>query len=392
MRLRWVTHAYPRSDGDLAGHFLELLAGELVTRGHQVEVFAPADEGRGGQEMRGGVRVCRLRYAPASWETLAYRGTMAEALRRPAGLLALNGLVLGQVAALRRNPAAADLVHAHWWVPGGVAAWAAARLGGLPYVVTLHGTDVRILERSSAARRLARRVLRGASAVTAVSSYLARRAAAVASLEPERISVLPMPAEVAAVPPTDGGAGIVTVGRLTRQKRIHLVLEAAAALAGEGRPMPVTIIGDGPERSPLESLAGQLGLQSQVHFAGRLAPAEIAGAIAGADLFAFAGVGEGLGLVAAEALMAGVPVAAVESGGIGDVVPRVGAGRLVEDGDDESAVVRRLALAIRQLMADPGARPAARAAGEEWRRRLDARFLAAAFEGVYQRAITGTAR
>ena len=254
MRLRWVTHAYPRSDGDLAGHFLELLAVGLVARGHQLEVIAPADAGRGGRERRAGVAIHRLRYAPSSWETLAYRGTMTEAVRTPAGLLALNGLVASQVAALRRNRAGVDLVHAHWWIPGGISAWAAARLGGCPYVVTLHGTDVAILARSSAARKLARRVLRGASAVTAVSAYLARRAAEVAGLAPDRIVIQPMPAEVAPVPVTTGGGGLVTVGRLTQQKRIHLIIEAAAALGREGRPLPLTIVGDGPERGRLESL------------------------------------------------------------------------------------------------------------------------------------------
>jgi glycosyltransferase involved in cell wall biosynthesis len=391
MRLRWVTHAYPRADGDLAGHFLELLAVELVARGHQLEVLAPSDHGRGGRENRGGVEVRRLRYAPAPWETLAYRGTMADAVRSPAGLLALNGLVLGQVAALRRNSPPADLVHAHWWVPGGVSAWAALRLGGRPYVVTLHGTDVAIIERSTAARRLARRVLRGARAVTAVSSYLARRAAEAAGIDPDRISVQPMPAEVTAVTPTSGGGGIVTVGRLSRQKRIHLVLEAAAVLAREGRPLPVTIIGDGPERAGLEARAGELGLQGRVHFAGQLPPTAVAGAITGADLFVFAGVGEGLGLVAAEALMAGVPVAAVESGGISDIVPRDGAGRLVADGADEPALADRLANAMRQLVSDPGARASARAAGVEWRRRLDARAVATAFERIYQQALLGGA-
>jgi len=389
MRLRWVTHAYPRYDGDLAGHFLELLAVGLVTRGHHLEVIAPADQGIGGWQTRSGVQINRLRYAPRAWETLAYRGTMTEGVRSPAGLLALNGLLAGQVVALRRNRAAMDLVHAHWWVPGGIAAWAAARLGGRPYVVTLHGTDVTLLARSKTARNLARRVLRGASAVTAVSGFLARRAAEVVGIEPEHIVVQPMPAEVAAVSFSSGGGGLVTVGRLARQKRIHLIIEAAANLAREGRAMPLTIIGEGPERGRLESLARELGMNDQVRFAGPLKPADIAGAIAGADLFAFAGVGEGFGLVAAEALMAGVPVVALNSGGIGDVVPRAGAGQLVEDVPDERGAAAGLSHAMTELLAEPAARAAARAAGEGWRRRLAASAVASVFEGVYQRAVAG---
>src|SRR5439155_10668007 len=87
-----------------------------------------------------------------------------------------------------------ELVQAHWGIPGGVSAWLARR----PYVVTLHGSDVALLERSLAARALARRVLRGAAAVTAVSSFLAERVARAAGLDERSIGGQPMPAETRA--------------------------------------------------------------------------------------------------------------------------------------------------------------------------------------------------
>src|SRR6266496_5731495 len=81
------------SDLDVAGAFIERLVLALTGRGHGVQVVAPADGGRGGRELRHRVPVTRVRYAPARWETLAYRGTMAEAARSPLGFVAAASLV-----------------------------------------------------------------------------------------------------------------------------------------------------------------------------------------------------------------------------------------------------------------------------------------------------------
>lgn len=390
MRLLWVTHAWPRQPGDLAGHFLERLARALVTRGHAVRVLTPADEGADGSRVEQGVLVSRLRYAPAAWETLAHRGTLAESAASPRGALAFAAMATRLTAATRQASGESDLVHAHWWVPAGVAAWSARLVGGRPYIVTLHGTDVRMLQRSALARRLARRVLRGARRVTAVSGYLAAQAAEIAGLAPEAIGVRPMPV-AAPRPALDArrGHGLVTVGRLTRQKRVHLLLETAARLAQEGQTLPLTIIGDGPERGALEALAASLGLADRVRFLGQRRPDEVSELIAAASVFLFAGELEGLGLVTAEALMAGVPVVAIRSGGIADIVPEQGAGRLVAEEGPPGALAERMARAVREILADQTAPVAAALEGERWRQRLSAVGVAQWFESIYQQALQG---
>src|SRR2546426_11857702 len=98
-------------------------------------------------------------------------------------------------------------------------------------VVTLHGMDVVLLERSAAARLLARRVLRGAAAVTAVSSDLADRAARATGLDRERIVVQPMPIAAAQFTRTSGGGGRgVTGGPLIPRQRRDLLLEGPGPL------------------------------------------------------------------------------------------------------------------------------------------------------------------
>ncbi len=382
MNVACVTHAYPRWDGDVAGAFIERFVLALRARGHTLQVVAPADEGRGGKEWRRGIPVTRVRYAPRRWETLAYRGTMATAVRSPLGFLSAASLVSRLAGALRRlsRTGSIDLVHAQWWVPGGISAWLARR----PYVVTLHGTDVALLEHSPAARLVARRVLGAAATVTAVSSYLAGRAARVAGLDASRIVVQPMPADVMAFTRTSrGGGGVVTVGRLTAQKRIGLVLEAVAQLRDAGRVLPLTIVGDGPERATLQRRAAELGIAAQTRFVGEVAPAQIPDVVDDADVFAFPARGEGFGLASAEALMLGVPVIATrDGGGVTDLVPASGAGRLIHAADPGE-----LARAIDELIRNPESRRLAAEAGAVLRRRLDPAVVAERFESVYERAL-----
>lgn len=379
MRLAFLSHAYPRHQGDVAGAFIHRLAAAVVRLGHEVMALAPSDLGAGGGEILDGVHVRRIRYAPDSLETLAYRGTMADALGSLTGIASVGSFVAAHAIAAWYAPV--DLVHAHWWVPGGISARLARLAGGAPYVVTLHGTDVALLKHSKAARVAARSVLRGARVVTTASSYLADKAARVAGLDPSQIVIRPMPTDVAERE-SHGGAGVVSVGRLTKQKRIDLVIDAVAMLKDRGQLLQLTIIGDGPERTVLERRAAERGIAGNTRFVGTVPPDKIAEAIGDADLFAFPAVDEGLGLAAAEALMLGVPVVACRSGGVPDIVPDGGAGRLVAPGHLDGFIA-----AMQELLADPKARQRARDVGRILRLQLSADAAAKVFEGVYQRAL-----
>ena len=85
MRVVFLTHNYPRFAGDVAGAFLATLARALVARGTEVRVVAPSDGGDVGAPELDGIPVRRVRYGTPAEETLAYRGTMAEAGRSLAG-------------------------------------------------------------------------------------------------------------------------------------------------------------------------------------------------------------------------------------------------------------------------------------------------------------------
>ncbi len=378
MRVVFLTHNYPRFPGDLSGSFLGTLAAALVRRGIEVRVVAPSDAGQGGEEEIAGVRVRRVRYASARGETLAYRGTMAGALRGPGGWRALAGLWRALRRAARQEVAdGADLIHAHWWVPAGLAAPAE-----VPLVVTCHGTDAAMLRTSRLARRLARPVFARARVVTAVSRELAGWVQNATGRHIAAEHVHPMPVDTESWPWTAGGGGTIVVSRLTAQKRINLAIETTAFLASCGHDLPLTIVGDGPDRESLERQVERLGIAAFVRFAGAVPPAEVIEFLSRADMMLFPAQGEGFGLAAAEALMAGVPVVACwDGGGLLDVVPETGAGRLTLPSAEA------LSDATLDLLQDQDRLSLARLVGESWRARLSPDHVAELCEGWYREAL-----
>jgi glycosyltransferase involved in cell wall biosynthesis len=378
VRVVFLTHNFPRWPGDLSGAFIGILANALVRRGVEVRVLAPSDKGQGGEEVMDGVSVRRVRYASAGDETVAYRGTMQSALRGPGGWRALAGLWRALRKDARREiDAGADLVHAHWWVPAGLAA-----PRGAPTVLTVHGTDAALLRRSRIARALARPVFKRAKVVTAVSRELAGWVQNGVGRFVAPAHIQPMPVDTTAFPWSSGGGGAVVVARLTAQKRVHLAIETIAFLASCGHDLPLTIVGDGPERAALERLVDRLGITPFVQFVGAVPHTEIAGYLAHADVMIFPAQGEGFGLAAAEALMAGVPVVACwDGGGVLDIVPETGGGRLTLPSPEA------MSDAILDLLHDPDHREMTRLVGESWRARLAPARVAEICEGWYHEAL-----
>jgi glycosyltransferase involved in cell wall biosynthesis len=376
VRVIFVTHNYPRWPGDVAGSFLATLAEALVVRGHDVRVVAPSHRGQGSYAEEAGIRVRRVRYASAARETLAYGG--AAGARGLTGLIAFGGLWRALRRGVRDELArGADVVHAHWWVPAGLAVPT-----GTPTVLTVHGSDAALLRRSGVARRLARPVFHRARVVTTVSKELAVRVQAAVQRFVPPDHVHPMPVRAERWPWTSGGGGAIVIARLTAQKRVQLALEAHACLVELGHELPLTIIGDGPERGALEAQAARLGIARLVRFSGELPPERIPEALAGADIMLFPALGEGFGLVAAEALMAGVPVVGCwDGGGVLDIIPQGGAGRLTLPSGEA------IADAALDILNDPHRLELGRVEGESWRRRLSPDHVAEVCEGWYREAV-----
>jgi glycosyltransferase involved in cell wall biosynthesis len=373
-RVVFLAHAFPRHEHDMVGGFLLRLAVALRGEGIEVTAVAPAGPGLPAAERLAGVAVRRYRYAPERAQTLAYAGEMHRRAASPGGAVALAALLGAGALAARSTGRGADLVHAHWWFPGGVQALLART--GLPLVTTLHGTDLRLARSRPAARAACGRVLRRSAVVTAVSGWLAGQAAAIAPGLRAPPRVAPMPVDDAAFHPGDRPRDeLLFVGRLDRQKGADVALRAVAELRGPAAALPLRVVGAGPRLAELRRLAGELGLAGRVRWEGQLPQAELADRYRRAVALLMPGQDEGLGLAAVEAQLSATPVVAAASGGLLDVVADGVTGWTFPPGEPTA-----LARAIETVVADPAA--AARLA-EAGRRSAAARFTTAAAARAY---------
>jgi glycosyltransferase involved in cell wall biosynthesis len=358
LRVLFLTHSYPRAAGDAPGSFLLHLAAALRDQGVDVRVVAPSGDGLASHEEIAGIRVDRFRYAPRRYETLAYTGEMAQAVQRSWGArVALLGFLGSEFAAATRARRDFDphLIHAHWWFPGGLVGSWAARLGRLPLVTTMHGSDVRLTRGAPVARPLFRHVLRRSRAVTTVSRWLATEVRDMApGVDPV---VAPMPVSTTLFHPGGERAAdrLLFVGRLNAQKGVALLLDALARMRLR---VTLDLVGDGPDAARLRAQAEQLGIAERCAWHGAQPQTALPEFYRRASAVVVPSVGEGLGLVAVEAQLCEAPVVAFESGGITDTVVAGETGMLVPPGD-----VDALAAALDRCFADPELRLALGRAG-----------------------------
>ena len=116
---------------------------------------------------------------------------------------------------------------------------------------------------------------------------------------------------------------VTTVMRLSRKKNAVELIDAMARVVERvsGTPAPrLTIVGDGPDRGRLERRVDRLGLRQVVEFLGWQDRRRIADVLAASTVFALPCRREAFGLAALEARCAGVPVVAMNAGGIGEIV------------------------------------------------------------------------
>lgn len=246
----------------------------------------------------------------------------------------------------------AQFVHVHDLYPSGAAARRLCARAGLPYVLTVHGLDLYSNLENPRWRAEVEAAAAGARAIVCVSSSLARDSVAELGVDPGRVVVIPNTYDASRfryVPrrPHDGPARLLSVGRLSSEKGHDVLLRALAELRRAGTDAELVIVGDGPERPRLESLAATLGVSSAVRFEGTVLGEQLREALAAADLFVLPSRSEGFGVVLVEALATGLPVVATRSGGPADIVAP-------EDGvlvppDDASALARGIAEAIGRL-------------------------------------------
>ncbi|MGI8726316.1 MAG: glycosyltransferase [Solirubrobacterales bacterium] len=318
---------YPsaRYQGETA--WAQEIARAISTR-HDVRVLAyrmsPGDDQRNlslVETDEGGIRTIRARYP----------GMTGRGLPPVQVAAAMAG-----VRRLRRDGFEPDVIHAHVYIAG-IAGLALRRQLGIPLVVTEHYTRVRADDLSPLRKRLATTVYRSADLLTAPSKDLADHVADLSQKPVEAVpnavdtTIFHPPATKAAREP-GAPARLLAVGRLHPNKGISYLLRALAQLREEAVRPTVRVLGEGAERSSIESEIERLQLWDQVELAGAMNRRSVAEEMRSADLLVQPSLYENAPVSLSESLSCGLPAVATDVGGVGEMLD-FASGVVVESAD-----------------------------------------------------------
>lgn len=245
-----------------------------------------------------------------------------------------------------------DILHIHSAKAGMIGRAAVAGMFRRPRVIlTLHSFVFD--ERTSPGKRrlisaIDRLLMRWTDRVVAVSQALKDELAAVEGINPDRICVVHNGIRFADLPRAEKtGTMVGTIARLAPQKGVEHFIRAAALVLKAHPEARFTVVGDGPFRAELESLAESLGIRQSIAFTGFREDA--LSLAAGFDVFVLASLRETFGITLVEALSQGVPVVASRTGGIPEIVDGSTTGLLAAPGSAEE-----IAAQVCKLLDDRG--------------------------------------
>ncbi|MGE6630241.1 teichuronic acid biosynthesis protein TuaC [Bacillus sp. NPDC077027] len=321
MKVVWMTSVYPSERNPGEGVFHETQVQELIKLGLEVTVICPTP-----------INPPLLRFLKASYrkkksipEVESRRGVTVY---RPAYRALPRQLIWAQpskrmatavLRVLNQYNLSPDLIHAHFAMPSGGAAAIVSDVTHIPFLLTLHGSDVNVYPHySKGAMTAFQTAVKKASVVLAVSEELVRKTKEMAQVDCEFIP-LGIPLDTF----SSGNEGkahkrkqlglpshdklVVFVGRLVKEKGVLELASAVRQLDG----VKAVFIGKGPLEKELSDHN-----DDSILIIGQVPNEQVKNYLLAADLFVLPSYGEGMPTVVIEALALKVPVIATKVGGL----------------------------------------------------------------------------
>ena len=242
-----------------------------------------------------------------------------------------------------------DLLHVHYAIPHSVSAllarqMLAARGRRLPFVTTLHGTDITLVGLDRSYLPITRYSIQESDGVTSISQYLKDKTLADFSITRE-IAVVPNFVNCDVYTPVADESAraaarkhlvgtdepiLIHLSNFRPVKRVVDVVKIFAQVT-KAIPSQLVLVGDGPDRSAAEWMVHDLKIQGRVHFLGK--QDRVNELLPLADLMLMPSQLESFGLAALEAMACKVPSIATRVGGVPELIDDGETGLLFSVGD-----------------------------------------------------------
>jgi N-acetyl-alpha-D-glucosaminyl L-malate synthase BshA len=253
-----------------------------------------------------------------------------------------------------------DLLHVHYAIPHSVSAllarqMLAAKGRRLPFVTTLHGTDITLVGLDRSYLPITRYAIQESDGVTSISKYLKDKTVQDFGVT-RGIEVIENFVNCDVYTPIKDAAqreearkrlaapGEAILMHLSNFRPVKRVVDTVRIFARVAQEVParLVLIGDGPDRSAAEWLAHDLGIHERVHFLGK--QERVNELLPLADLLLMPSELESFGLAALEAMACKVPSIATRVGGVPELIDDGVTGLLYEVGDVDAMATGALSL------------------------------------------------
>ncbi|MFZ5647244.1 MAG: 1,4-alpha-glucan branching protein domain-containing protein [Bacillota bacterium] len=322
LRVIMLTWEYPpRTVGGLGRHVHDL-SRALSDLGLEVHVFTCPARGKPDYEVDDkGVHVHRVSEKELqSADFLEWLSLLNRGMVRLAGE---KGLYKGFF----------HVVHAHDWLVR-EAAGIMAEKAGLPLVATIHATEYGrnrgiVTELQKRIHNTEQELVAMADRVICCSDYMSREVNRLFGEVRGGIKIIPNGVDAGSLAVKTGinlrekpygGSRIMFLGRLVPEKGVQVLIEALPAIMGKYPGTVLTVAGRGPYERELKDLAGRQGVDGNINFIGFVNDEGRNRLLAESSVAVFPSIYEPFGIVALEAMAAGIPVVVSDTGGLSEII------------------------------------------------------------------------
>ncbi|MDX9992949.1 MAG: glycosyltransferase family 4 protein [Anaerolineales bacterium] len=376
MKILVLCHEFPPVGGG-GGRVARDIARGLAERGHEIRILTDRLDGLPPVETQAGLQIERI---PARRKQ-AFQAEFSEMARYD---LAAFQAGLGIIRTWKP-----DVIHAHFAVPAGAAAFALSKLTKVPYLLTAHLGDVPGAVPDKTERwfkliyPLTPQIWKSAARVVAVSEFT--RSLALKHY-PVPVEVIHNGVERSALPKwqpaSDGSPRLIFAARFVAHKNPADLVEALARLAY--LPWTCIMAGDGEQLETVRALVERHGLEKRIHLPGWVSPEQVLEHFAASDILVLPSRSEGLSVVAVQGLAMGLALVLSAAGGNPELVQPGENGFLFQPGD-----VTALTAALESLLSSPTKVAAFQARSRAMSAAFDLEKIVYEYEKILEKAAHG---